>query len=129
MNRAIAILVVAERLQRQRLQVGFLFGEHRCHLPLGAAVDALVSPVLFPVVKVGLRLFQALELLALQRRLLRMANAGFNLALAIRIAHLAGKRRHSVVRQNIAIQRIQARIIDVGRHYAFTKIVQNRNPR
>jgi hypothetical protein len=33
------ILVIAERLQRQRLQEGLLLGEHRRHLPLGAAVD------------------------------------------------------------------------------------------
>ena len=75
MHRALAILVVAERLQRQRLQIGLLFGEHRRHLPLGPAVDALVGPALFPVVQIRLRLFQALELLALQRRLLRMAHA------------------------------------------------------
>ena len=75
MNRAHSILVVAERLQRQSLQEGFLFGEHRCHLPLGSTVDALVGPVFFPVVQVGLRLFQALELLALQRCLLRMGYA------------------------------------------------------
>src|ERR1039458_8774761 len=78
MHRALSILVVAERLQRQRLQKGLLFGEHRRHLTLGAAVDALVSPVLFPVVQVRLPLFQTLELLALQGRLLRMADAGFN---------------------------------------------------
>jgi len=71
-HRALAILVVAERLQRQRLQKGLLFSEHRRHLPLGAAMDALVGPVLFPVIQVRLRLFKTLELLALQRRLLRM---------------------------------------------------------
>ena len=73
--RALAILVVAERLQRQRLQVGLFFGEHGRHLPLGAAMDALVGPALFPVVQICLRFFQALELLALQRRLLRMGYA------------------------------------------------------
>ena len=41
MNRALTVLVVAERLQRQRLQVRLLLGEHRRHLPLGATVDAL----------------------------------------------------------------------------------------
>src|SRR5580700_6448756 len=73
-HRALAILVVAERLQRQSLQEGLLFREHRRHLPLGAAMDALVGPVLLPVIEVRLRLFQALELLALQWRLLRMGH-------------------------------------------------------
>jgi hypothetical protein len=33
------------------------------------------------------------------------------------------------VRQNIAIQRIQAWIVDVGRQYAFAQVVQNHDPR
>src|ERR1039457_4510438 len=33
MNDALTVLVVAERLQRQRLRVGLLFGEHRRYLP------------------------------------------------------------------------------------------------
>ena len=113
MHRALAILVVAERLQRQRLQKGLLFGEHRRHLPLGAAVDALVGPALFPVVQIRLRLFQALELLALQWRLLRMVDATFDFSFSIWIAHFARQRRHAVVRQNVAIQGIQARIVEV----------------
>src|ERR1017187_4562554 len=68
--RALAILVVAKRLQRQSLQEGLLFGEHHRHLTLGTAMDALVGPLFFPVIEVSLRLFQALELLALQWRLL-----------------------------------------------------------
>src|SRR5258708_9977111 len=64
-HHALAILVVAERLQRQSLQKRLLFSEHRRHLPLGAAVDALIGPVLFPLVQVRLCLFNALELLAL----------------------------------------------------------------
>jgi hypothetical protein len=67
MNRALAVLVVAERLQRQRLQVRLLFGEHRRDLSLGPAVDARVGPALFPVVQIRLRFFQTFELLALQR--------------------------------------------------------------
>src|SRR5208283_5752090 len=81
MNGAIAVLVVAERLQRQRLQAGFLFGEHRRYLPFGGAVDAGVGPAFFPVVQIGLGLFQALETLAFQRRLFGMSNSGFDLTL------------------------------------------------
>src|ERR1017187_5938887 len=88
-NRAFAVLVEAKRLQRQRLQMGLLFSEHSCHLPLGPAMDALIGPAFFPVVQIRLRFFQALETLALQWRLLRMADAGFDLALAIRVPHLA----------------------------------------
>src|SRR5208283_1202173 len=79
MNGAIAVLVVAERLQRQRLQAGFLFGEHRRYLPFGSAVDSGVGPAFFPVIQIGLGLFQALETLALQRRLFGMPDSGFDL--------------------------------------------------
>jgi hypothetical protein len=66
MHSAFAVLVVAKRLQRQRLQQRLFLGEHRRHLPLGPAMDALVGPALFPVIEICLRLFQALELLALR---------------------------------------------------------------
>ena len=46
MHRALAVLVIAERLERQRQQGGLLFGKHGRDLPLGGAVDARVGPPL-----------------------------------------------------------------------------------
>jgi len=106
MNSPLSVLVIAERLQRQLLQDGFFFGEHGRHLPLRAAMDARVGPVFFPVIEIRLCLFQSLEALAFQRRLLRMSNAGFDFPFSIRITHLAGQRSHSVVRQYVAIERV-----------------------
>src|SRR5437868_8668184 len=48
MNRALAVLVAAERLKRKRNQRRFLFGEHHCYLPLGRAVNTRVRPVGLP---------------------------------------------------------------------------------
>src|SRR5580692_3905649 len=96
MNRALAVLVVTERLQRQRLQMGLLFGEHRRYLPLGAAVDALVGPALFPVIQIRVGFFQALELLSLQWRFLCMGYTGLNLTLSIWIPHFARQCRYTV---------------------------------
>ena len=48
MHRALAVLVVAERLHGQRLQRRPLFGEHGGDLPLGGAVDARVGPARLP---------------------------------------------------------------------------------
>ena len=79
------------------------FGEHRRYLALGAAMDALVGLALFPVIQIRLCFFQALELLALQRRLLRMGHTGLNLTLSIWIPHFARQCRYPVVRQDIAI--------------------------
>jgi hypothetical protein len=42
-----------------------------------------VGPASFPAVEIDLRLFQALEAQSLERRLLGVADAGFDLALAI----------------------------------------------
>jgi hypothetical protein len=78
---------------------------------------------------VRLRLFKALELLALQWRLLRMGYARFHFSFPIRIAHFARQCRHAVVRQNVAIQGIQARIVEVWRQHALAKVVQDYDPR
>ena len=65
-NGAFSVLVVTERLQRQRLQGGLLVREHRSYLAFGPAMDTLVSPAFFPVVQIRLRLFQTLEALAVR---------------------------------------------------------------
>src|ERR1035441_1344954 len=58
---ALAVLVIAEWLDRQRLQRRPLFSEHGGHLAFGSAVDARVGPVGFPVIQVVLRLLQAFK--------------------------------------------------------------------
>ena len=92
-------------------------------------MDALIGPALFPVVQIRLRLFQALELLALQRRHLRMVDATLDFSFSIWIAHLARQRCHAVMGQNIAIQGVQARIVEVRRQHALAKVIENHDPR
>ena len=98
MHRALAVLVIAEGLDGQRQQRRSFFGEHRRDLPLGGAVNARVGPALFPAIQIGLRFFRGFEAQALERRLLRVADARFHLALSIRIVHAArqARRRRSV---------------------------------
>ena len=119
MHDALAVLVIAKRLQRQRQQRGFLFGKHGGHLPLGGAVDARVGPALFPVIEVGLGFFQTLEAQAFQRCFLRMTDAGFDFAFAIRISNAARHGDGAVVREHVAIERIERGIVDVGNEHAF----------
>ena len=95
----VAVAVAAERLERQRHKRGLLFGEHGRHLPLGGAVNARVGPALLPLIEIALRGLQRLEAQAFQGCLLRMGDAAFDLALAVRIAHPAGHRHHAIVRQ------------------------------
>ena len=87
------------------------------------------GPVFFPVVQISLRLFQALESLALQRRHLRMVDATLDFSFSIGIPHLAWKRGHTIVRQNVAIEWVQSGIVYVGRQHAFAQIIQHHQPR
>ena len=97
MDRAIAEAVVAKRLEGQRPQGGPFFGKHRGDLPLRRAVDARVGPVRFPAIQIRLRRLDRLEAQALQRRLLRVADAGFDFALCDRDRRrdTAARRRRS----------------------------------
>ena len=113
MHRALAEAVVAKRLERQRAERGLLLGKHRGDLALRRAVDARVGPVRFPAIEIGLRLLQRLEAQAVQRRLLRVADARFDLALAIGIADATRQRDDAVVREHVAIERIERGIVDV----------------
>ena len=103
MHRAVAVLVVAERLDGQRLQGGLLFGEHERNLALGCAVNARVGPPFFPVIEIGPRLGKRLKKLSFQRRLLGVADAAFHLSLAVRIADAAGHGYRAVVGEHVAV--------------------------
>ena len=97
MHRALAVAVVAKRLERQRAERGLLLGKHRGDLALRRAVDARVGPARFPAIEIRLRLLERLEAQPLQRRLLRVADAGFDLALCDRDRRrgTAARRRRS----------------------------------
>ena len=129
MHGAHAEAVVAKRLDGQRLQRGLLLGKHGGDLTLGRAVDPRVGPVRLPAIEIRLRLLEALEALPVQRRLLRVADARFDLALAIGIADAARQADHAVVREHVAIERIERRLVDVGREHALFEIVEDDGPR
>src|ERR1700756_3500522 len=56
MDPAFSELVVTERLQRQGHQGWFFFRKHGGNLPFGGSVDAGISPVCFPLIKISLPL-------------------------------------------------------------------------
>ena len=72
-------------------------------------MDARVRPVRVPAIQIGLRGLDRLEAQALQRRLLGVADAGFDFALAIGIADATRQRDDAVMREHVAIERIERR--------------------
>src|SRR5262249_20126749 len=82
MDGARAVVVVAKRFDRERLQSRLLLSEHGGDLALGGAVDASVGPARLPAIEIGLRFLQTLEAQALERRALGVADGRFDLALA-----------------------------------------------
>ena len=123
-HRALAVAVVAKRFERQRAQLGLLLGKHERHLTLGGAVDARVRPAFFPAIQIGLRLLQALEAQSLER-LLSVGHACLDLAFAIGVGHAARQGQRAVVRQHVAVERVQLRVVHVGLEHAFTKVVED----
>jgi len=120
-----AVPVVAKRFERERPEHGLLLGKHHRDLPFRRAVDARVGPAGFPAIQVRLCGLERLEAQALQRRLLRVADAGFDLPFAIGIADAAREGDHAIVREHIAIERIQRGVVDVRGEDAFFQIVED----
>src|SRR3989441_6419938 len=124
MDGAGAELVVAKRLDGQRPERGPLLGEHRGDLTLGRAVDAGVGPASIPAIEVRLGGVETLEAQPLERSL-SMADGRLHLALAVGIADATGQRDDAVVRQHVAVERIERGVVDVRREHALAKIVED----
>ena len=57
-----------------------------------------------------------------------MADAGFDFPLAIGIADATRQRDDAVVREHVAIERIERRVVDIGREHALFEIVEDDDP-
>src|ERR1035437_4057871 len=64
-------------------------------------------------------LLERLEAQPLERRRLRVADARLDLALPIRIADAARQRHDAVMRQDVAVEGIERRVVDIGRQHAL----------
>jgi hypothetical protein len=128
MDRPQPIAVIAKRFDRQRLQRGSFLGKHGGDLTLRRAVDPCVGPVRVPAIEIGLALLERLETHPAERRLLRVADAGFDLALAIRITDATRQADEPIVREHVAIERIERRLVNVRREDALFQIVEDDDP-
>ncbi len=129
MHGALAVPVVAKRLDGQRRRCG-----------CSSANIAATCRFVVPWMRVSAQCVSqrsryacasssALEAQPCERRLLRVADAGFDLALAIGIADATRQRDDAVVREHVAIERIERRVVDVGREHALAQIVEHDDAR
>ena len=102
-----------------------LLGKHHGDLALRRAVDARISPARLPAIQIRLRRLERLEAQPVQRRLLRVTDARFDFPLAIGIADATRQRDHAVMREHVAIERIERGIVDVRRQHALFQIVED----
>ena len=65
----------------------------------------------------------------LQRRLLYVTDPGFDLPFAIRIADPTRQRDRAVLGEDVAVERIEAGVVDVRREHAFLQIVEDDDAR
>jgi len=126
MDRALAVAVIAKRFEWERAERRLLLRKHRGYLPLRGAVDARVSPARLPAIPNTLAPPRASRSggrgaasSARDRRRLRPSLYDRDRRRG------TGERDHAVVRQHVAIQRIEGGVVDVGRQDAFAQIVDD----
>src|SRR5215213_1821239 len=119
MDHALTVLIKAERFEWQWQQVRSLFRKHGCYLAFGSAVNAGISPVCLPAIEISLCLLQTLEALSFEWGALGMAHTGFHFAFAIRIINATGQGNSAVMGQQVTVERIERRFVDVWREHAF----------
>ena len=107
------------RLPRQTV-----LGEHGGDLALGRTVDARIGPAPLPAVQIRLGIVEPLEAEAAQRRLLRVADGCFDLALAVGVADAARQGHGPVVGQHVAVERIERGVVDVRSEDALLEVVE-----
>src|SRR5690242_3335045 len=104
MHGALAVLVIAKGLHRQRQQSRFLFGEHDSHLALGGTVNARVRPTRFPVVQIALGFLQAFEAQPFQRRFLGVSDTGFHFSFSIWVRYATWECDGAIMAQYVTVE-------------------------
>ena len=125
MDGALALRVIAEGLDREGPQRGFLLGEQGGPLPFGGAVNGRVGPGGFPAVPGGLGFLPALQAESLAWRPLGVTDSPFHFPLAIGIVHPAGHGDGAVVRPHVAVEGMEGGIVNVGDQHALAPIIKD----
>lgn len=94
---------------------------------VGIADVGLLGPARFPAVPLSLGLLQTCEMQFLQGRPLIVADSAFDLTLAIRLAHAAGRRDDAVMREHVPLERVQRGCADVGSEHAFVQVAKHKD--
>src|SRR5262249_17858380 len=97
---------------------------HGRYLPLGGAMNAGVGTTFLPTIQISLSFFQALEAQTSQGRPLCVPYTRLYFAFAIGIAYTARHGHHTVVAQQIAVERIESGIVQIRSQHALAQIVE-----
>src|ERR1700677_2754697 len=119
----LAILVVAKRLEGERQQERFFFGKHGGDLSFRGAMNEGISTACLPTIQIGLSLLHALKAFPLERSL-GVADTRLNFSISIWVLDPTRQSDGAIVRQDVAIERIQNGIIDVRDEDALAQIIQ-----
>ena len=88
-------------------------------------MDAGVGPARVPAIEIRLGLVQALEAQALERRRLRVADGRLDLPLAIGMPDATGQRDRAVMREDVAVERVEGGIVDVRGEDALLEVIED----
>src|SRR5260370_765142 len=84
-------------------------------------MNAGIGTAFLPTIQIGLGLLQALKAFSLERSL-GVADARFNFSFSIWILDPTGQGNRAIVRQDVAIERIQSGMIDVRDGHAYAQL-------
>ena len=125
MDRALAEPVVAKRLDAAAARAPAAPRQTSRRPGASSCRGCACRPSASPSDRVRLRGLERLEAQSVQRRLLRVADAGFDFAFAIGIADATRQRDDAVVGEHVAIERIERGVVDVGREHALFQVVED----
>jgi hypothetical protein len=91
-------------------------------------MNAGIGTACLPTIEIGLGFLQALKAFSLERSL-GVADTRFNFSFSIWILDPTRQSDGAIVRQDVAIERIQSGIVDVRDEHALAQIIQDDDPR
>src|SRR6266705_2021473 len=95
----------------------------------GCAMNAGIGPALFPAIQIRLRFLETLKAHPFEGRFLGVADPGLDFSFSIWISDPASERHRAIMGENISIEGVESRSVDVGHQHALFQVVEDYNSR